>query len=250
MNRSLGLASYFFRSFNRDRLIVVFLTAFPLILVSSAAASAPPGTLPLRIDGSFLNPPPDAEGLLVLLYASTAVVFIASITSYFVAFQLKSVVPRLRIQGYTSTEIVVAFISLTLSIDLFSSLVVSFFSLRWVEVMDFAGYVSGLVIISIIFSTIGLIVAELVNTKTMGLNTLLTLSILDTSFLENPVFSRRYDEWWTDLMPAHRPLKMIFRSAYETGASWTLDLNYVILYEAILITIYILVVALVLGRNR
>lgn len=78
----------------------------------------------------------------------------------------------------------------------------------------------------------------------------LTLAILDTSFLENPVLSRRYDDWWTALMPAHGPLRMIFRSAYETGVSWTFDLKYVFLYEIVLINLYIIVVKLALGRNR
>lgn len=78
----------------------------------------------------------------------------------------------------------------------------------------------------------------------------LTLAILDTSFLENPVLSRRYDDWWTALMPAHGPLRMIFRSAYETGVSWTFGLKYVFLYEIVLINLYIIVVKLALGRNR
>ncbi len=51
-------------------------------------------------------------------------------------------------------------------------------------------------------------------------------------------------------MPAHGPLQMIFRSAYETGLSWPFDLNYVLLYEAVLIAVYMVVAMLTLTKNQ
>jgi len=108
-----------------------------------------------------------------------------------------------------------------------------------VDVHDVSGYLLGLLMGAEIFSVIGLLAAKIVDSKSLGLNIILTLAILDTAFLENPVFSRRYDEWWIDLMPSHRAISMILKSSFELSSEWLSDLRYTFLYLIILIIVYV-----------
>jgi hypothetical protein len=226
--------------FSKEKSVLVALIIFPLILIGSAAASAPEGVLPLSIEGVQVYPPVEAETLLVLLYSLTSIVFVASISSFFLFYQLKAVLPRLRISGYSNYDIVIGFTFVTFAINLAAVVLISNFSLVWVNVRDYFGYSVGLFLGAVIFSIIGLLTAKIVDSKTLGLNSILTLSILDTAFLENPVFSRRYDAWWIDVMPSHRSLSIILKSSFELGSKWTSDLSFVSFYFLILVMIYII----------
>ncbi|MFW9990602.1 MAG: hypothetical protein ACFFD4_00955 [Candidatus Odinarchaeota archaeon] len=242
MNKTLYLTTYYGRSFLREKILLVLLLLFPILLIAVAAMSAPDGTLPIELDGTLIDPAPQAGEVLAILNSTTALVFVASITSFFMAFQLKSVLPRLRNAGYGDFQIAMALVTLMMIVNLYVTAFVSVLALNWISPHDFVGYMLSLFLSSVIFSTIGLVLASLVDTRTFGLISILTLAVLDTAFLENPIYSRRYDEAWTGLMPAHGTVKMLFRSTFDIGTHWTGDLVSVLFYELVLILIYLVVV--------
>ncbi len=244
MNKMITLTKYYGKSLFREQTLLIIIFLFPIILITVAAFSAPEGSIPITLDGELIEPFPDADEVSVLLYSSTAVVFVVSIVSFFTGFQLKTVYPRLKISGYSSLEVGSALVFLILFINTLVTIIVTLFTLNWVTPEDITGYVVSLFISGIIFSLLGLIIADIVDTKALGLNAILTVAIIDTGFLENPIYSRRYDESWMDIMPAHRPVQSLFRATYDTGVSWTNDLSFMILYIIGILLVYAIIIKL------
>ncbi len=244
MNKMITLSKYYGKGLFREPTLLVIIFLFPLILIIVSASSAPEGTLPLTIDGEIIQPFPQADEVTVLLYSTTAIVLVVSIVSFFTGFHLKTVYPRLKISGYSSLEIGAALILLLFIINALVTIIVTLFTLNWVTPNDFTGYFASLFLSAIIFSLLGLIIASLVDTKALGMNAILTLAVIDAGFLENPVYSRRYDESWMDIMPAHRTIQSLFRATYDTGTSWTNELFFILAYIAVILAIYAIVLRL------
>lgn len=239
MNRTLLLTSYFGRSVIRERIIVVLIVILPVLLVFTGAASAPDRDITLILDDQIITPP--AVEISVALYAVTAMVLIASIVSFYLGFNLKHIADRLQQVNYNSSEISLSFILVMFVINLIMTVAISLFSLFWVDVVEFCGYFMGLFLASIIFSTLGLIIAELVDTTTLGLYGILTLAVFDTAFLENPIYSRRYTETWISIMPTHEPIQLILRTFFDTGRHWFSNIGFIIIYELVLFVTYLVI---------
>jgi hypothetical protein len=241
MKNTILLSKYFAKTLIRDKVVVSLILFLPVILVFAGAASAPNRELMLVLDDQIINPFPTAKEISVTLYTITAVVLVASLVSFFLGFNLKKLIPRLKQVNYTSLEIVLSFIAVMLVINLSMSLVVGLFSLIWIDVNNYFGFMVGLILSSIIFSTLGLIIAELVDTTTLGLYGILVVAVLDTGFLENPVYSRRYNEDWISIMPSHESIQLVLRTVLDTGTDWTNNLFFIIGYEMILIILYFII---------
>ncbi len=241
MKQVLYLTSGILKNFTREKLIIIILILFPILLIGMATLSAPEGNVPIKIDEVLIQPFPSATTISVILYSMTAVILMASITSFFISYQLKSVTPRLRIFSYSGFQIGAAFILIILAVSAISAVAVVTFGSFWVTPREWLGYFLALLFGAVIFSTIGLIITEIVDSKELGLFIILTFSVIDTSFLENPIISRRYHEPWTVVMPAHNPIQMLFHSTFENTQPWIEDLPLLILYELILIFVYLLI---------
>lgn len=241
MNNTIILSSFFGRTVVRDRIIIFLIAVLPTLLVFAGAASAPERDITVILDGQIITPLPSAVEISVALYAVTAVVLVASIVSFYLGFNLKHLTGRLQQVNYKSSEINFSFIIVMLVVNFIMTTAISLFSLQWVTVTNFIGYFTGLLLASIIFSTLGLIIAELVDTTTLGLYGILTLAVLDTAFLENPIYSRRYNESWISIMPTHESIQLILRTIYDTGTTWTDNIVFILIYELVLILIYLLI---------
>lgn len=238
MGKFILLASYISKNFFREKSIVILLIFLPLILLNSADLSAPDQNIPVELDDTTTMV--EADALLIILYAMTAVVFSAATTSYFIVFNNKNIVPRLQVSGFSRMQISLSMLLIILGLNLIVSLIVWIFVLYSVEVINKLGFFVGLFLGSFIFSTIGLILGDSIQNKTLGLYTLLTIGMLDTAFLENPVLSRRYNESWIIVMPAQASVEILLRSSVNSGVEWTEGLFTALIYELILILGYIL----------
>ncbi len=241
----LTLLKYNSKSLFRERTLIFVIILFPVALILAASASAPTDTLPLKFDGKFITPPPEADEVIVALYAITAVALVMSILSFFATFQLKQLIPRLKISGYSPNVVLTAIILMLLIVNIFVSVLVVGLSLYWIEPQDYWGVFTSVFLSGMIFATLGIIVASVVDTKHLGLNLILTIAVIDAGFLENPVYSRRYDEQWMRLMPAFGPIRMLLRSIYDTGTPWVNELLSILAYELILILVLLAIVRLV-----
>ncbi|OLS20399.1 MAG: hypothetical protein HeimC2_37510 [Candidatus Heimdallarchaeota archaeon LC_2] len=237
MGKFIPLAIYISKNFFREKSVVILLVVLPLILLNSADMSAPDLDIALELDDTTTQV--EADALLIILYAMTAVVFTAATTSYFVVFNNKNLVPRLIVSGFSRLQITFSMLLIILGVNLIVSLIVWIYVLYSVEVINEFGFFVGLFLGSFIFSTIGLILGDSVQNKTLGLYTLLTLGMLDTAFLENPVLSRRYNEGWIFVMPARASVEILLRSSVNSGVNWSDGLINALIYELILIFGYI-----------
>ncbi|MFW9856814.1 MAG: hypothetical protein ACFFFG_17330 [Candidatus Thorarchaeota archaeon] len=241
MSTVINLSAGIVKNFAREKAIVLLLLMFPILMVIMAVASAPDSMVPLELDDTLVLPPPSGEEVAVILYSITALVFVTSITSFFVSFQLRSVVPRLRILGYSNFKIIASFVLVVVLISALSTIAITIVGTQWVSPIDWGGYIFSLFAGAIIFSTIGLIVAELVDSKELGLYLILTLGAIDTGFLENPIYSQRYNDPGLAIMPGNVPIHMLLRASFETSKSWMVGLQAIVLYEIFLIGIYLVV---------
>ncbi|MHA1972055.1 MAG: hypothetical protein ACTSW1_03610 [Candidatus Hodarchaeales archaeon] len=128
-----------------------------------------------------------------------------------------------------------------MAIGIFSTLSVVIVGSFWISPYDITGYIISLFLVSVIFSTIGLIVSEIVDSKELGLYLILTIGLIDTAFLENPMYSRRYNDPGLVIMPGHEPVQMLLRSSFNTGSVWFPGLAVVLLYEVILFCLYLII---------
>lgn len=238
MGKVSSLIRYLGTGFLRERSLVLTLVVLPILLLVTGRISAPADMVAFTMDSTLIIS--NSETMLLSLYALTAVVLVASVSSFSFSFNFKPVVPRLTLLGYQTVEISFAFLLLVGGINLFAVGVTWLYVTSVMDVQDPFGLFVGLVFASIIFSTIGLILSDLTTSKTLGLYLVLTLAMMDTAFIENPVFSRRYNDKWVDLMPSHHSLTIILRSVYETGTDWSSILPQVLLYELILVLFLIL----------
>ena len=239
MNKFTFIISSFSKSFFRDKGILALIVVLPLILISFASAGALEGDFVLEFDA--IHASFKAVSLLVVLYSVTAIVFVSSISSFFISFNIKHLIPRLQNVGYSYIHISIGFITIILSINLFITVFVFLYIDYLIDILDPIGLFIGFFVSSFIYSILGLIIAELVNTKMLGIYLILTIGMLDTAFLENPVFSRRYGEAWIGLMPGNQPIKMAIRSIFDTGVFWYDDCIFVLVYLLALIVIYIII---------
>ena len=240
MKRSLYLSSQFFKTIFREKFIVGLIIVLPIILILSGAMSAPDRNIALVLEGKLIQPAPTAVDISVILYVMTSLVLTSSIVSFFLGMNLKYIIPRLKQASYSSIEIILSFLIVVTILDLVMTTMVISFSLIWLEIDDLFGFFIGLFLSAIIFSTIGLIVANIADTTSLGLYLVLTLSVLDTGFLENPIYSRRYNEDWMGYMPTHHSIRLIFRSFFEVGADWMEGIGSILIYELVLLVFYLL----------
>ncbi|MHA2053590.1 MAG: hypothetical protein ACW99F_08335 [Candidatus Hodarchaeales archaeon] len=240
MNAVFSLSGGIMKNFTREKAIIFLLVLFPFLLIVMAVASAPESSLFLEIDGTIVSPPPSGEVVAVLLNSMTSIVLVTSITSFFLSFQLRAITPRLRVLGYSSFRITFAFIFIIVIISIFTTLAVIGIGSPWITPNNWLGYFTALFLGGIIFSTLGLLVAEIVDTKELGLYLILTLGVIDTAFLENPIYSKRYNDPGLALMPSHESIKMLLRSVFDLDISWLVNLPDILLYEIALIVIYLL----------
>ncbi len=231
--KSIGL------NFSREKIIVALLVVLPFVMLTAATATMPDQTLDIKIEGVSITPAPTAKSVSVALYALTTVGFIAALTTFFINFQLKKVRPRLQIAGYSSTSITSALIIITAIVSTIVTLTVLFFGFLWFTPSSLIGYTVSLVMGAIIFSTIGLILSTVLESKELGIYILLTLVLLDTGFVEHPFYSRRWDDPYLIILPAHHVVRMVMRSSFApSGVSpWYRLLPFALFYEAILIAI-------------
>ncbi len=234
-----SLINYTGRSFLRDKGVILTILVLPVLLLTVAKESAPIESIPLKLDDTVVVT--ETETLILVLYSMTAVVLVSVITSFFLAFNQKKVIPRLKIVGYKEREIATSFVVMTSFVNLTAVVIVWWYTTANVDVTEKLGFFVGLLAISVIMSILGLIVAEVISSKTLSLYVLLSISIIDASFIENPAFSRRYNDDWTQLMPSNLPLKVLLRSVYDTGTVWTEGVALVALYIAALFLIYVIV---------
>ncbi len=231
--KSIGL------NFSREKVIIGLLIVLPFIMLTAATATMPDQTLDIRIEGVPITPPPTAKSVSVALYALTTVGFIAALTTFFINFHLKRVRPRLQIAGYSSASITTALIIITAIVSTIVTLTVLFFGFLWFTPSSLIGYTVSLVMGAIIFSTIGLILSTVLESKELGLYVLLTLVLLDTGFIEHPFYSRRWDDPYLIILPAHHVVRMVMRSSFApSGVSpWYTLLPFALFYEVVLIAI-------------
>jgi hypothetical protein len=234
------LIRYFGTTIIREKIIVMLIFLLPVILVIAGVGGTPDRDLVILLDTKFIQV--EILEISVILYTVTAIALTSSVVSFFLSYNVKQVIPRLIQSNYSRLQIVLSFIIVIMIINLFLTIAIAFFSLIWILEIIFIGYIIGLFLTSIIFSTLGLILAELVDTLTLGLIGILTLAVLDTAFLENPIYSRRYNEDWMFLMPSHESIQLIFRALLDTGVHWSANLLFIIGYELFLITIYYLII--------
>ena len=239
MGSVMSLVNYTGRSFLRDKGVILTILVLPVLLLTVARESAPVDSIPLKLDGTIVVT--EAETLILVLYSMTAVVLVSVITSFFLAFNQKKVIPRLRIVGYRETEIATSFVLMTSFVNLTAVGIVWWYTNSNVEITEELGFFVGLLAISVVMSILGLIVAEVITSKTLSLYVLLSISIIDAAFIENPAFSRRYNDDWTQLMPSNLPLKVLLRSVYDTGTVWTEGLALVASYIVVLFLLYVVV---------
>lgn len=239
MNKALSLTRYLGLGFLRERGLIFTLVVLPVLLLVTGRISAPADKVFFTMDSNLIIS--SSETLLLSLYALTAVVLVSSVSSFSFSFSSKNVLPRLNILGYDALEIGSAFLLLVGGINLFAVGATWIYVITIIDVNDPLGLFIGLVFASIIFSTVGLIISDLTVSKTLGLYLILTLAMMDTAFIENPVFSRRYNDAWVDLMPSHHSLTIILRSVYETGTDWYSIVPQTIAYELVLIFLLFLV---------
>lgn len=234
-----SLVRYLGLGFLRERGLVITLVVLPVLLLVTGRISAPAAEVVFFIDSNLIAS--SSETMLLSLYALTAVVLVASVSSFSFNFSSKNVVPRLSLVGYPAVGIGSAFLLLVGGINLLAVGATWVYVVKVMDVHDPLGLFIGLVSASIIFSTVGLILSDLTDSKTLGLYLILTLAVMDTAFIENPVFSRRYDDAWVDFMPSHHSLTMILRSVYDTGVDWTSILPDLLAYELVLIFLLFLI---------
>lgn len=227
------------KNFLRDKGVVISLVALPLLLMSVAKKSAPKDPIQFTLDSKMLVT--DSEVMILALYALTSVVLVAAVTSFFLAFNMKTLLPRLRIVGYTTGEIAGAFFILASLVNLISVIFVWMYSLNAIDIRDPNGFLISLSLVAIIMSIFGLLTAELVSSRTLGLYVILSLAIIDTAFMENPVFSRRYNDDWIGFMPSHHSLTILLRSIFDTGINWSDGLISVGIYIVILFISYFVI---------
>lgn len=244
MKRALTLTKYFITSIRRETTMNIVMVMFPIILLLAAVYSSPEGTMPLVLDNKLITPFPKALDITIVIYSVTAVAFLSSLMSFFISFELKSVMPRLTIMNYKPVDISNALITLIALFNLGFTAIITLFTLYWVEPLDLIGYTLSIYLISIIFSIIGLIFSQLINTKSLGILLLLTLVTMDTGFLENPVLSRRYNDPFMDYMPSHKGLESLFRSTFDTGKNWISNTPFILAYILSMIIFYILLMKL------
>ncbi len=242
MKRSLQLSTFIGKTLFREKVIFFLIISMPILLVFAGAASAPSGTLSFQLDGNLLSPAPNAKEVSVTLYSLTAVVLVSSIVSFFLGFNIKNLIPRLKQVKYSSLDISLAFVFVMVITNILMTVSIGLFSFIWVTPSNYTGYFMGIFLSSILFSIIGLIIAEIVDTSTLGIYLVLTLAIMDTGFMENPVYSRRYDSNFITIMPSHESLQMVLRSTFDTSVNWYSNLWFIILYGIGLIMIYLLII--------
>ncbi len=241
MSKIIFLSNQFLKTLYRDKFLVVLIFILPVLLIFVGAMSAPDREVLFIMDGQIVNPAPETVEISVILYSLTGLVLVASIISFYLGMNLNKLVPRLKQYSYTTPQIISAFLLVVILINLLITLMVTVFSLNWLDVNDMIGYFLGLFLSSLLFSTFGLIISKLVDTTALGLYLILTISILDTAFLENPLFSRRYNEDWMNLMPAYYSIKMAFRAIFDLKENWYDDIQFVLFYEAVLVAIYLII---------
>ena len=244
MKTTLTLTKYFIKSISREAVMNLVMVLFPVILLLAAIYSSPEGTVPLVFDGKLLDPLPRALDVTIIIYSVTAVAFLASIMSFFISFELKKVMPRLRIMNYSSLEIGLALITLIALFNLNFTLIITALTLYWVKPISLIGYVISIYLTAVIFSLFGFIFSRLVDTKSLGILLLLTIVTMDTGFLENPVLSRRYNDAFMDFMPSHKGIESLFRSTFNTGKNWTVDLPFIFIYIITMLVIYLIILRL------
>ncbi|MDH5647049.1 MAG: hypothetical protein OEZ01_13630 [Candidatus Heimdallarchaeota archaeon] len=225
----------------RSKGIIFFTVLSPVMLVLTAIMSAPEGSTArtvLILDEKIIDPAPKILDLLLILNTLTAVVLVCSLTSFFLYYEIKSTIPRLKQIGYSQFQISSSYLIIILVINSLISGIMFIISLYWVDIREPIGYVLGLVLTSFIFSIIGLIIADVVKTKTMGLYSIISLGILDAGFIENPLYSRRFDDPVVDILPAHKTAEVLLRASFDTGVKWTDGLINISGYIIILLLIF------------
>ncbi len=227
--KSVSLLKYYTIAFLRERGVIISLVILPLLLQVSAQAAAPKSDILMKFDGSTFTS--SGVTLNLMLYSLTAVVIVASISSFFLAHNLRNTSARLKLQGYSSLSLIIGLLTLVILIDVFIVTVIYLYDVAIISVRSDIGFFVSLVSIAVIFSTIGIILASVSDSKSLGLYLILTLGVVDTAFIENPVLSRRYNDNWIDFMPSHGSVKMLFRSVYDTGTAWTESIYLIIIYE-------------------
>ncbi len=242
LNAIVTLLKYNGKSLLRERTLLFIVVLFPIILILAAAASAPERALPLVLDGNPITPAPDADEVVVALYSITATALVMSILSFFAAFQLKHLIPRLKIQGYSLMSMILALVALLIVVDIFVSFLVTVLAVTWIQPHDYWGIFVSMLLGGLLFGSLGILIAYMVDSKHLGLNVILTIAVIDTGFLENPLYSRRYDEEWMRFMPAFGPVRMLLRATFDTGTAWTSELLQVLAYEVFIIVFMYLVI--------
>lgn len=240
MKRISYLSTQLVKTIFREKFIVGLIIILPILLILSGAMSAPDRDIAMVLEGNMIQPLPKARDISVILYVMTALVLTSSIISFFLGMNLKYIIPRLKQSTYTSFEITSSFLLVVIILDVIMTVLVISFSLIWLDIDNLFGFFLGLFLSAIIFSTIGLIIANIADTSSLGLYLILTLSVLDTGFLENPIYSRRYSEDWMGLMPTHHSIQLLFRSFFDVGVAWSEGIGLILVYELILLAIYLL----------
>lgn len=241
MSQTLSLAGSLALDFLRHRLMVFLLLLFPLLIILMAVEGAPDQPVPLVLDGRPVTPIPAPEAIQVLSFSMTAVVLVGALTGFFTGFQLRSIGPRLEVVGLGRSQVAAAQTLVLLGVDVFVVVFSGNVSRFWVRPDSLLTHYGSLFLAAVLFNIIGLLLSRLVDTRAMGLNLLLALAVLDTAFLENPVLSRRFEEDWIGIMPAHRPVELLYGGAFAGQSLWSLDSVYVLAYASVLLLLLVAV---------
>jgi len=241
VNRVSSLAGFLALDFLRHRLMVFLLLLFPLLIIFMAVQGAPDQPVPIHLDGDLVVPMPAPEEIQVLSFTMTAVALVGALTGFFTGFQLKSLTMRLEVLGVKPWQVGLAQAIVLVGVDVFVVAFAGNVSRFWIEPVAPGWHYGALLLGTFVFTLFGLILARVADSRALGLNVILAVAVLDTAFLENPVLSRRFTEGWLDILPAHRPVQLLYRAGFTGQDLWGVDAAAAVLYSLVLSGILIAV---------
>lgn len=150
----------------------------------------------------------------VVTGALTAIAITASIFGFILISENRKTDARLQLMGYSSLSISLASLLSLFITMVFAVVLVSIIALQLTTVKDSTGLVLAITLITILYTTLGTIMGEIVSNVTEGTLVLLILSFMDLMLLSNPMGGGVYLESWTYFLPGFWPVQLALESAF------------------------------------
>ncbi len=211
--QTLRLSKVFLKEMVRQRSVIFSSFILPIVIIWSTWWVTADIPMAFNLDsGYFITA--NMIDVHVVTGGLTAMGITSGLFGFIITAKNKTIADRLHQVGYSKITINISSFLALIFILLFTSILATILSVYFADPVNLSGFVFAILLITLIYASIGTLVAVISSNFTAGSLFILIFSFMDLMLFTNPMGEGIYLQGWTYFIPGFWPVQISLEAGF------------------------------------